>query len=189
MLLVLLLLILMLLNRQTIFESKGDKLFSYAKWRIRILKVRNNESPANWMPMHSQTDWAIDDQAKDVSCGKRTVSRETYCVAYNLTGIWRIKFLTAGLRQLFFLNRWTYQTAVHSMWSLLLKRYQSKCTKPCGFRTNRTWPHPYSPSDAFNLTLTQHTPPYTYTTTALFPLAKNRLKYTGCLLYLHTTPT
>ena len=42
------------------------------------------------------------------------------------------------------------------MWSLLLKRYQSKCTKPCGFRTNRTWPHLYSPSDAFNLTLTQH---------------------------------
>ena len=47
---------------------------------------------ASKLNAHSQTDWAIDDQAKDVSCGKRTVSRETYCVAYNLTGIWRITF-------------------------------------------------------------------------------------------------
>ena len=70
------------------------------------------------------------------------------CVAYHLSkGSWRItfhshrllrQFLAAGLRQLVCLIRRTHRTTVPSMWPVLLKRYQPKCNKPWGFRTNRT---------------------------------------------------
>ena len=51
-----LLLILMLWHRQTIFESKGDKLSSSAKCRVRSWEVWNMKSPADWMPTHKPTD-------------------------------------------------------------------------------------------------------------------------------------
>ena len=86
------------------------------------------------------------------------------------------------------------------MWSLLLKRYQSKCTKPCGFRTNRTWPHLYSPSDAFNLTLTQHRVIHAQkqrcihsqktalnTQGAFYIYTQHRLKHTKQRRVIHTT--
>ena len=58
----LLLLISMLLHRQAIFESKGDKLSSSAECKIRTQGLRHlfaSRLNACW-----QTDWAIEDQAK-----------------------------------------------------------------------------------------------------------------------------
>ena len=46
----LLLLISMLWHRQAIFESKGDKLSSSAKCRIRTQRVGETQSSADWMP-------------------------------------------------------------------------------------------------------------------------------------------
>ena len=52
----LLLLISMLWHRQTIFESKGDKLSSSAECRIRTWKSQDTHSPADWMPTHKPTE-------------------------------------------------------------------------------------------------------------------------------------
>ena len=56
----LLLLISMLWHRQSIFESKGDRLSYYAECRIRTWKSQDTSR----LIAHSQTDWAIEDQAK-----------------------------------------------------------------------------------------------------------------------------
>ena len=52
----LLLLISMLWHRQTIFESKVDKLSSSAECRIRTWKSQDTYSPADWMPTHKPTE-------------------------------------------------------------------------------------------------------------------------------------
>ena len=52
----LLLLISMLWHRQAIFESKGDKLSSYAECRIRVQSVSGTESPADWMSADNPTE-------------------------------------------------------------------------------------------------------------------------------------
>ena len=52
----LLLLILMLWHRQAIFESKGDKLSSFAEGRIRTQWVSDTYSPADWMPADKPTE-------------------------------------------------------------------------------------------------------------------------------------
>ena len=100
--------------------------------------------------MQLRTNFAAESRVVTLSCGDCTISKETNCVAYNLTRVWRITFqsqrplrqlLTTGLRQLFawFASFWqrvcgnffclirrTHRAAVQSMWPLLLKRYQSK---------------------------------------------------------------
>ena len=50
------LLISMLWHRQAIFESKGDKLPSAAETRIRIQRVSDTFSPADWMPADKPTE-------------------------------------------------------------------------------------------------------------------------------------
>ena len=60
-----LLLISMLWHGQAIFESKGDKLSSSAECRIRSQGLRHqiaSKLNARW-----QTDWAIEDQAKNLN--------------------------------------------------------------------------------------------------------------------------
>ena len=52
----LLLLILMLWHRQAIFESKRDKLSSFAEGRIRTQRVSDTYSPADWMPADKPTE-------------------------------------------------------------------------------------------------------------------------------------
>ena len=100
--------------------------------------------------MRLRTNFVAESRVVTWSCGDRSVSKETYCVAYNLTGVWRItfqpqrplrQFLTAGLRQLFawFAGRTAPQCTPcdHSCWNVT----NQKCNKPCGFRTNRTCDH------------------------------------------------
>ena len=61
----LLLLISMLWHRQAVFKSKGDKLYSSAECRIRtqcLSHVFASRLNACW-----QTDWAIEDQAKNLN--------------------------------------------------------------------------------------------------------------------------
>ena len=60
-----LLLMSMLWQRQAIFESKGGKLYSSAECRIRSQGLWNRISSR--MNAHWQTNWAIDDQAKNLN--------------------------------------------------------------------------------------------------------------------------
>ena len=62
----LLLLISMLWHRQAIFESKGDKLSSSAESRIRNHQDLRHQI-ASRLNAHWQTDWAIEDQAKNLN--------------------------------------------------------------------------------------------------------------------------
>ena len=52
----LLLFISMLWHRQAIFESKGDKLSSFAECRIRTQRVSETQSSADWMPADKPTE-------------------------------------------------------------------------------------------------------------------------------------
>ena len=61
----LLLLISMLWHRQAIFESKGDKLSSSAECRIRTHQGLRHQI-ASRLNARWQTDWAIEDQAKQI---------------------------------------------------------------------------------------------------------------------------
>ena len=72
----LLLLILMLWHRQAIFESKGDKLSSPAESRIRTRDPRHlfaSRLNARW-----QTDWAIEDQAKNLNSTARPYDQRAF---------------------------------------------------------------------------------------------------------------
>ena len=61
----LLLLISILWHRQAIFESKGDKLSSSAERRSRTHQGLRHQI-ASRLNAHWQTDWAIEDQAKNL---------------------------------------------------------------------------------------------------------------------------
>ena len=81
----LLLLISMLWHRQAIFESKGDKLSSSAECRIRIQGLRHlfaSRLNACW-----QTDWAIEDQAKNLNSTARPYDQQTFS-SLDLTASW-----------------------------------------------------------------------------------------------------
>ena len=72
----LLLLISMLWHRQAIFESKGDKLSSSAEGRIRTQDLRylfTSRLNACW-----QTDWAIEDQAKNLNSTARPYDQQAF---------------------------------------------------------------------------------------------------------------
>ena len=72
----LLLLISMLWHRQAIFESKGDKLSSSAECRIRTQGLRHlfaRRLNACW-----QTDWAIEDQAKNLNSTARPYDQQAF---------------------------------------------------------------------------------------------------------------
>ena len=81
----LLLLISMLWHRQAIFESKGDKLFSSAECRIRTQGLRHlfaSRLNACW-----QTDWAIEDQAKNLNSTARPYDQQAFS-PLDLTASW-----------------------------------------------------------------------------------------------------
>ena len=81
----LLLLISMLWHRQAIFESKGDKLSSSAECRIRIQGLRHlfaSRLNARW-----QTDWAIEDQAKNLNSTARPYDQQAFS-PLDLTASW-----------------------------------------------------------------------------------------------------
>ena len=70
------LLISMLWHRQAIFESKGDKLSSSAECRIRTQGLRHlfaSRLNACW-----QTDWAIEDQAKNLNSTARPYDQQAF---------------------------------------------------------------------------------------------------------------
>ena len=72
----LLLLISMLWHRQAIFKSKGDKLCSSAECRIWIWGPRHQFASrlnARW-----QTDWAIEDQAKNLNSTARPYDQRAF---------------------------------------------------------------------------------------------------------------
>ena len=81
----LLLLISMLWHRQAIFESKGDKLSSSAEGRIRTQGLRylfTSRLNACW-----QTDWAIEDQAKNLNSTARPYDQQAFS-PLDLTASW-----------------------------------------------------------------------------------------------------
>ena len=78
----LLLLISMLWHRQAIFESKGDKLSSPAECRIRTWKSQDSRLNA-----HSQTDWAIEDQTKNLNSTARPYDEWAFS-PLDFTAVW-----------------------------------------------------------------------------------------------------
>ena len=81
----LLLLISKLWHKQAIFESKGDKLSSSAKCRIRTQGLRHlfaSRLNACW-----QTDWAIEDQAKNLNSTARPYDQQAFS-PLDLTASW-----------------------------------------------------------------------------------------------------
>ena len=81
----LLLLISMLWHRQAMFESKGDKLSSSAECRIRTQGLRHlfaSRLNACW-----QTDWAIEDQAKNLNSKARPYDQQAFS-PLDLTASW-----------------------------------------------------------------------------------------------------
>ena len=87
----LLLLISMLWHRQAIFESKGDKLSSTAEGRIRTQGLRylfTSRLNACW-----QTDWAIEDQAKNLNSTARPYDQQAFS-PLDLTASWLSHLVT-----------------------------------------------------------------------------------------------
>ena len=82
----LLLLILMLWHRQAIFESKGDKLSSSAESRIRTQRVSRHLF-ASRLNACWQTDWAIEDQAKNLNSTARPYDQQAFSPP-DPTAIW-----------------------------------------------------------------------------------------------------
>ena len=73
----LLLLISMLWHRQAIFESKGDKLSSSAECRIRTHQGLRHQI-ASRLNARWQTDWAIEDQAKNLNSTARPYDQRAF---------------------------------------------------------------------------------------------------------------
>ena len=73
----LLLLISMLWHRQAIFESKGDKLSSSAERRIRTHQGLRHQI-ASRLNARWQTDWTIEDQAKNLNSTARPYDQRIY---------------------------------------------------------------------------------------------------------------
>ena len=82
----LLLLISMLWHRQAIFESKGDKLSSSAESRIRTHQDLRHQI-ASRLNARWQTDWAIEDQAKNLNSTARPYDQRAFS-PLNPTAVW-----------------------------------------------------------------------------------------------------
>ena len=82
----LLLLISMLWHRQAIFESKGDKLSSSAECRIRTHQGLRHQI-ASRLNARWQTDWAIEDQAKNLNSTARPYDQRAFS-PLDPTAVW-----------------------------------------------------------------------------------------------------
>ena len=82
----LLLLISMLWQRQAIFESKGDKLSSSAEGRIQIHQGLRHQI-ASRLNAHWQTNWAIEDQAKNLNSTARPYDQQAFS-SLDPTDVW-----------------------------------------------------------------------------------------------------
>ena len=82
----LLLLISMLWHRQAIFESKGDKLSSSAECRIRTHQGLRHQI-ASGLNARWQTDWPIEDQAKNLNSTARPYDQRTFS-PLDPTAVW-----------------------------------------------------------------------------------------------------
>ena len=82
----LLFLISMLWHRQAIFESKGDKFSSSAECRIRTHQGLRHQI-ASRLNAHWQTDWAIEDQAKNLNSTARPYDQRAFS-PLDPTAVW-----------------------------------------------------------------------------------------------------
>ena len=82
----LLLLISMLWHRQAIFESKGDKLSSSAEGRIQTHQGLRHQI-ASRLNARWQTDWAIEDQAKNLNSTARPHDQRAFS-QLDPTAVW-----------------------------------------------------------------------------------------------------
>ena len=76
----------MLWHRQAIFESKGDKLSSSAECRIRTHQGLRHQI-ASRLNARWQTDWAIEDQAKNLNSTARPYDQRAFS-PLNPTAVW-----------------------------------------------------------------------------------------------------
>ena len=76
----------MLRHRQAIFESKGDKLSSSAEGRIRTHQGLRHQI-ASRLNARWQTDWAIEDQAKNLNSTARRYDQGAFS-PLDPTAVW-----------------------------------------------------------------------------------------------------
>ena len=122
----LLLLISMLWHRQAIFKSKGDKLCFSAECRIWTRCPRNKIASrlnARW-----QTDWAIEDQAKNLNSTARPYDQRAFSPLDPLS----VDFRT-------WLWRYTYLLLLISMLSHRQAIFKSKRDRLCSSAESRIW--------------------------------------------------
>ena len=89
----LLLLISMLWHRQAIFESKGDKLSSSAEGRIRTHQGLRHQI-ASRLHARWQTDWAIEDQVKNLNLTARPYDQRAFS-PLDPTAVWHFHLALA----------------------------------------------------------------------------------------------
>ena len=89
----LLLLISMLWHRQAIFESKGDKLSSSAESRIRTHQGLRHQI-ASRLNARWQTDWTIEDQAKNLNSTARPYDQRAFS-PLDPTAVWHLHLALA----------------------------------------------------------------------------------------------
>ena len=87
------LLISMLWHRQAIFESKGDKLPFSAESRIQTHQAVRHQI-ASRLNAHWQTDWAIEDQAKNLNSTDRPYDQRAFS-PLDPTAIWHLHLALA----------------------------------------------------------------------------------------------
>ena len=100
----------MLWHRQAIFESKGDKLSSSAECRIPTQGLRHlfaSRLNACW-----QTDWAIEDQAKNLNSTARPYDQQAF-IPLDLTASW-LSHLALAIYMLLISMPWHRQAIFES---------------------------------------------------------------------------
>ena len=134
----LLLLISMLWHRQAIFKSKGDKLCSSAECRIwtrgprHQIAIRLN---ARW-----QTDWAIEDQAKNLNSTARPYDQRAFS-PLDPTVSW-LSHLALAIYIFVVVSIFWHRQAIFKLISMLWHRqaiFKSKRDKLCSSAECRIW--------------------------------------------------
>ena len=126
----LLLLISMLWHRQAIFESKGDKLSSSAEGRIRTQGLRHlfaSRLNARW-----QTDWAIEDQAKNLNTTARPYDQQAFS-PLDPTAVWH-SHLALAIYMLLISMLWHRQAIFESTGDKLSSSAESRIRTHQGLR-------------------------------------------------------
>ena len=118
----LLLLISLLWHRQAIFESKEDKLSSSAESRIRTHQGLRHQI-ASRLNAHWQTNWAIEDQAKNLNSAARPYDQRAFS-PLDPTAVWHSHLALAIYMFVLLISMlWHRQAYIHTYMHACIHTY------------------------------------------------------------------